>query len=216
MRKITAIEAQKKNPNRVNIYLDDQFAFGLSRIVSGWLSVGQMLSDEKVAALQTGDAQEIAFQRACRLLSYRPRSVDEVRKNLEKNEVPAHVIEHTLARLQELGLLGDAAFARAWVENRSTFRPRSKRALGVELRQKGIEREIIQSVLDEVTDEEALALQAAHKQARKLTSSDWPAFRQKLGGFLARRGFSYEVIAPVLRQVWEAHHTAQADTTTYD
>ncbi len=211
MRKITAIEAQKRNPGRVNIYLDDQFAFGLSRIVAAWLSVGQVLSEEKIAALQAEEAREAAFQRACRFLGYRPRSEDEVRKNLEKHHIPAETIEHTLGRLRDLGLLGDADFARAWVENRSTFRPRSKRALGMELRQKGIAREVIQSVLDEVGDEEPLALQAAHKQARKLTRCDWPEFRQKLGAFLARRGFSYEVIVPVVRAVWETTRTQQAD-----
>lgn len=211
MRKITAIEAQKKNPNRVNIYLDDQFAFGLSRIVAAWLSVGQVLGEEKIAALQAEDAREVAFQKACRFLSYRQRSVDEVRKNLEKHEIPPETIEHTLNRLQELGLLGDAAFARAWVENRNTFRPRSKRALSVELRQKGVDRQVIQSVLDEVVDEEPLALQAAQKQARKLARYEWPEFRQKLGAFLARRGFSYEVIAPVVQNVWKSMHAAQAD-----
>ncbi len=216
MRKVTAVEAQKKNPNRVNIYLDDQFAFGLSRIVAAWLSVGQVLSEEKITALQAEDAREVAFQRACRLLSYRPRSVDEIRKNLEKNEIPPETIAQTLVRLEELGLLGDAAFARAWVENRSTFRPRSKRALGLELRQKGIDQETIQSALDTVTDEEPLAMQAAQKQARRLARCDWPQFRQRLGGFLARRGFSYEVIAPVVRRVWEAQCTAQADETIYD
>ncbi len=216
MRKVTAVEAQKKNPNRVNIYLDDQFAFGLSRIVAAWLSVGQVLSEEKITALQAEDAREVAFQRACRLLSYRPRSVDEIRKNLEKNEIPPETIAQTLVRLEELGLLGDAAFARAWVENRSTFRPRSKRALGLELRQKGIDQETIQSALDTVTDEEPLAMQAAQKQARRLARCDWPQFRQRLGGFLARRGFSYEVIAPVVRRVWEAQRTAQADETIYD
>lgn len=213
MRKITAIEAQKRNPSRVNIHLDDQFAFGLSRIVAAWLVVGQTLTEEKIAALQAEDVREVAFQKACRFLGYRSRSEEEVRKNLEKHEIPAETIEHTLGRLRNMGLLGDADFARAWVENRNTFRPRSKRALGMELRQKGIDHQVIQSVLDEVMDEEPLALQAAQKQARKLAHYDWPQFRQKMGAFLARRGFSYEVIAPVLRTVWEVTHTQQTDET---
>ena len=60
MRTVTAIEVQQKNPQRVNIYLDDQFAFGLSRITAAWLKVGQGLSEEKIASLQAEDAREAA------------------------------------------------------------------------------------------------------------------------------------------------------------
>ncbi len=211
-RKITAIEAQKKHPNRVNLYLDDQFAFGLSRLVAAWLSVGQILSEEKIAALQTEEARETAMQQALLFLGYRPRSVQEVRANLEKHEIPEAVIAATLERLQENGLLNDQAFAQAWVENRNEFRPRSRRALALELRRKGLTDEIVQEVLAEHVDETALAFQAGQKQARRMIGLDWPAFRQKLGGFLGRRGFSYAVIAPVLRQVWQELHPGDSQT----
>lgn len=206
MRKITAIEVQKKNPNRVNIYLDDQFAFGLSRIVAAWLSAGQTLSDEKIAALQLDDAREVAMQKALRFLGYRPRSLQEVRANLEKNEIPEAVIDSTLKRLQENGLLNDQEFAQAWVENRNTFRPRSRRALSMELRRKGLDDEIVQKVLDETVNEDALALEAARKYVRKVQGLEWQDFRQKLGGFLGRRGFSYGVTAQVLREIWVELH----------
>jgi regulatory protein len=202
MRKITAIEVQKKNPNRVSIHLDDQFAFGLSRLVAAWLKVGQLLSEEKIAALQAEDAREVALQKALRFLGYRPRSLHEVRENLKKHEIPEPVIEEVLQRLQATGLLNDQEFARAWVENRNTFRPRSRRVLALELRQKGLDRETVQEVLAENTDESSLALEAARKYARKLQGAEWLGFRQKLGGFLGRRGFSYAVAAPVVRQVW--------------
>ncbi len=206
MKKITAITAQKKNPNRVNISLDDEFAFGLSRIVAAWLSVGQVLSDEKIAALQLADAREVAYQKAMRFLSYRARSVQEVRDNLEKHEIPETVIEEVLKRLQEANLLNDQEFAQAWVENRNTFRPRSRRALAMELRHKGLDDEVVQDVLDQNVDEDALALEAARKYLRKVQKLEWPDFRQKLGSFLGRRGFSYGVIAPVLQQVWSELH----------
>jgi regulatory protein len=206
MRKITAIEAQKRNPNRVNVYLDEQFAFGLARIVAAWLQVGQMLSEEKIAALQEADAREVALQKALHFLSYRARSLDEVRKNLEKHEIPGTVIESTLERLQNAGLLNDHDFARTWVENRNTFRPRGRRALRMELRQKGLPESVIEDTLEQTTDEEALALQAARKQMRKLERLDWPDFRNKMGAFLSRRGFPYEVVVAVTRQVWQEKH----------
>jgi regulatory protein len=210
---ITAIEVQKKNPSRVNIYIDDQFAFGLARIVAAWLKVGQQLTDEKIASLRAEDAHEQALQKSLHFLSYRARSVNEVRKNLQKHEIPDAVIEDTLVKLQSNGLIGDEEFAKAWVENRSTFRPRGRRALAVELRQKGLPDTIIQTTLDETVDEEILALEAGRKYARKLEKLGQLEFRKKLSGFLARRGFSYEVTSPIIRQVWEELHTGQATIT---
>ena len=206
MRKITAITAQKKNPNRVNISLDDEYAFSLSRMVAAWLRQGQELSDEKIAALQTQDAREVAFGKTMRFLGYRARSVQEVRENLQKHEIPEAVIEEVIKRLQETNLLNDQQFAQAWVENRNTFRPRSRRALAMELRHKGLDDEVVQDTLNNNVDENALALEAARKYVRKVQQLEWPDFRQKLGGFLGRRGFSYGVVAPVLRQLWSEIH----------
>jgi regulatory protein len=202
MPKITAIEVQKKNPNRVSISLDEQFAFGLSRIVAAWLNIGQELSEEKIAALQEEDAREAAIQKALRFLGYRARSVSEVRENLQKHAIPEAVIERTLERLQESGLLNDQEFAQAWVENRNTFRPRSRRALALELRRKGLDDDVIQQTLEQTVDESSLARDAARKDLRKVQGLDWPDFRNKLGGFLGRRGFSYDVVAPILRELW--------------
>jgi regulatory protein len=216
MRKITAISAQKKNPNRVNISLDGEYAFSLSRMVAAWLRQGQELSDEKIATLQTEDAREVAFGKALRFLGYRARSVQEVRENLQKHEIPELVIEEVIKRLQETNLLNDQQFAQAWVENRNTFRPRSRRALAMELRHKGLDDEVVQDTLNNNVDENALALEAARKYVRKVQQLDWPNFRQKLGGFLGRRGFSYGVVAPVLRQLWSEIHTDASQTNLDD
>ena len=79
MRKITAIVVQKRSPNRVNIYLDGEFAFGLARIVAAWLRTGQELSEEKIEQLQAEESRERAFQQALLFLSYRSRSEAEIR-----------------------------------------------------------------------------------------------------------------------------------------
>src|SRR5210317_1123984 len=71
MKKITALTIQKRNPNRVNVHLDGEFAFGLARITAAWLRVGQELTPEKIALLKEEDAAEVALQRAFRFLSYR-------------------------------------------------------------------------------------------------------------------------------------------------
>ena len=205
MRKITALQVQKRNPNRVNIYLDGEFAFGLARIVAAWLHVGQTLDEEKIAKLQAEDARERAMQQALLFLSYRARSEKEIRQNLSKHEIPEVVIEETLERLRRDGFANDKQFASAWVENRSTFRPRGRRALAMELRQKGIDDSTIESALEDV-DEEALAYEAGLKKASKLRVQEWSEFRKKMSEFLARRGFSYSVIAPIVARLWDEIH----------
>ncbi len=204
-RKITAIKVQKRNPQRVNIYLDGEFAFGLARIVAAWLQVGQELSEEKIAALQEEDRNEVAYQRALKFLSYRPRSEAEIRANLKKHDVSKIRIEAVLARLREIGLVDDHEFARLWVENRSEFRPRGRYALRMELRQKGVQEEIIEETLAAV-DEDALAYKAAQKKARRLRTRDFDEFRKKMYGFLSRRGFTYEITSSVIQRIWEDTH----------
>jgi regulatory protein len=201
MKKITAISVQKKNPNRVNIYLDGEFAFGVARITAAWLKNGDELTDEKIAKLLAEDSLEWAFQQAMLFLSYRARSEKEIRQNLRKHEMSEEVIEHTLERLRKAGFANDSDFARMWVENRGTFRPRSKKALAIELRQKGLNDEVIQDSLSGV-DEESLAYETGLKRATRFKGYEWAEFRKKLSEFLARRGFSYPVIAPIVSRIW--------------
>lgn len=200
--KITALKQQRRNPNRVNVFLDGEFAFGLSRIVAGWLEVGQELDDEKIISLQAEDEQELAYQRAAKLIGHRVRSEDEIRRNLDKHQVSPKVIEGVIRRLRRIGLIDDMNFAESWIENRNEFRPRSHRMLTYELRQKGIADEVIVEILDSTLPDEALALKAAKKNARKYKDLEWHDFRKKLSGFLARRGFSYNIISPIVDQVW--------------
>lgn len=207
---ITAIEPQQKNPQRVNIYLDGEFAFGLAAIVATWLKVGQEINEEKVARLKAEDEQEVTYQKALHFLSYRPRSAAEVHQNLVKRGIPETLAQEAVQRLQRAGLVNDEAFARAWAENRSAFRPRGRALLRLELRRKGLSDETVQSVLSEQADEETLALEAARKYVRRLAGLDWNEFRRKLGGFLARRGFSYTTLAPVVSEVWKEIQTADA------
>lgn len=213
MPRISAIEPQQKDPQRVNIYLDGEFAFGLALITAGWLKVGQELSAEKVTALQAEDASETAYQKALHYLSYRMRSSAEVRQNLLKRNIPAVIVEATLDRLQAARLVNDGDFARAWIENRNTFRPRSRMALRFELRRKGISDEVVEPVLEAQVDEQALAFAAARKYAPRLSGLAWLEFRKKLGGFLARRGFSYTTLSPVVSEVWKECQMADGGGT---
>lgn len=204
MRKITALKAQKNNPHRVNVHLDGEFAFGLARIVATWLRVGQELSNHKITELLVQDAEELAYQRALKLISYRPRSETEIRKNLLKHKISDHVISSTIARLREARLVDDRAFARVWVENRTEFRPRGKYALRYELRNKGIEEEIVDEVLESV-DEEHMAYLASKKKIRQLKNLDEKELKKKLNAFLSRSGFGYDTANQTVEKIWQEY-----------
>lgn len=208
MKKITAIEVQKRSPNRVNIFLDGEFAFGLARIVAAWLRVGQELDEKKIEQLQAEDARERALQQALLFLSYRARSETEIRQNLRKHEIPEIVIDQTLERLRQDGFANDDQFAKAWIENRNAFRPRSRRMLAMELRQKGLGDESVKSALESV-DDEALAYEAAQKRAPRYKDLEWNDFRKKLSDFLARRGFSYSVTSTTVTRIWNETHSRE-------
>ncbi len=201
-KQITALKAQKRNHQRVSVYLDGEFAFGLSRIVAAWLHVGQELSAKKIAELKVEDELEFAYQRAIRYIGFRMRSVSEVQQKLNQQDIDTVVIENVIERLQKSGLLNDLSFAQMWIENRNEFRPRSHRMLAIELKKKGIQSDIISQIIEETTSDEVLAYTAAKKQARKYQHLEWQEFRRKLSSFLARRGFSYSTINPTVNQVW--------------
>jgi regulatory protein len=214
--RITALKVQKKNPNRVSVYLDGEFAFGVSRIVAAWLQVGQDLSDEKIVELQQQETQEASLQKAMLLLSYRPRSEAEIRQRLREDGFEPEVIAITVDRLRLNGLLQDENFAQTWIENRGAFRPRSQKMLAFELRRKGIAEETIQQALAESSSDNDLAYQAAARYARKLAGTEWEEFHRRLLAFLGRRGFSYGTSAPVVRQVWDELQSGDRDVRYSD
>jgi regulatory protein len=208
MRTITALTLQKRNRQRVNVFLDGEYAFGLARIVAAWLEVGQALSDEKIAQLQAEDAREVAYQLALRQLQYRPRSESEIRQFLQRHDTPEESADAVIDRLKQSGLINDAGFAQAWVENRTDLRPRSRRALAYELSRRGIDGQIIEQSLTEI-DDDAMAYQAALRPARKYKDLEWNDFRQKMYRNLAQRGFNYEASAQAIARVWQEIHDEQ-------
>lgn len=200
---ITALEIQKRDKERVNVYIDDEFAFGLTLIEAAKLRKGQTLTAEEIAILTHEDAINQAVNRAIDFLSYRPRSSEEVRRNLVKKDIPETVVSIAMDRLQELGYLDDMAFARFWIENRDTFKPRGPRALRFELRQKGIGDDILDPLFEEMLDVQDSAYRVAKKQLRQYKGKTRHEFKHKLSGKLQRRGFDYSVIKDVIQSLFE-------------
>jgi len=210
MATITALQAQKRHADRINVYLDGKFAFGLASAAAtaAGLQVGQTLSEADVAELQQQDLVDKARQNALRLLGYRPRSIMEVEQKLRQKGYADAVIMQTIDRLVAVDLLNDAAFAAYWVEQRETFKPRSHFALRQELQTKGISRALIDEALAGVDEVEA-ARRAARLRAQRWRNLPQEAFSAKLGQFLQRRGFSYDIIQQITRETWRANHQSE-------
>jgi regulatory protein len=209
---ITRLAFQKHTADRVNVYLDGEYAFALPALEAARLRVGEYLDDDAIAQLQAQDERQKAYDRALRFLSFRPRSQAEVRRNLLAAGLEAELVEATLARLAAQVYLNDAEFARFWVENRQQFRPKGNQALRGELRQRGVAAETVEAALVGL-DPAVSAYEAAHPRALRLAAlalADPAAFRRKLGDFLLRRGFVYEVVKEtVARLLLEMQDFAQ-------
>ena len=214
-RSITSLVVQKRNKSRVNVFIDGEFAFGLSAIKAIELRKGQQLTEDDIARLKYEDGLETAYERALNFLSYRPRSVREVRQRLQSKDrdLTEEILDKVVARLERAGLLDDTEFAHFWVSNREEFKPRSARMLRYELYQKGVRDEHIDAAL-EAFDEDDAALRAAQAHVRSWREQDEQRFNKRLGDFLARRGFNYDTAREVTAQVWaELWHTLPVTTS---
>lgn len=198
MPKVTKLEQQQGNKERVNVYLDGEFAFGLNLIDAAHLRKGQELTEIEIAELRQKDAVVKAVDIAANLLSYRPRSTQEIREKLQKKAYDEFVIEAAIERMSNLGYLDDRAFARFWIESRNRSKPRGRTALRYELRQKGIADTIIRELLEDMLDEESAAYEAAQAKIRQMRGKTRFEFKQKIGSFLQRRGFGFDAVNQTL------------------
>ena len=202
--KITDLRTGKGRDKRLNIFLDGRFAFSLGAEVAERenLQVGQELSSNQIESLTGSDEVQRCLEAAYRYLGYRPRSESEIRERMQRRGFAAETIDAVVIRLGEQALLDDEAFARFWKENRDSFRPRSRWLTGLELRRMGVGNSVIDQVVAGIDDEEN-AYRAALQKTRHGTPADYQSFRHRLGDYLRRRGFNYEVISHTLEKIWQ-------------
>ncbi len=206
--KITAIEPQKHHPDRVNVYIDGAFRIALGADVA-WgahLHVGDEVTEAQLAELERQDRLWKAREAALVLLSFRPRSAQELRRRLREKEFPEEVVEECLGGLEGIGLVDDSAFSATFVRDRVRFKPRGRRRLAQELRTKGVDAETAHEAIREVFEdaevsETELAREAAAKWRPK-PGEDRNRARQRFYAFLARRGFGGDAIREVMDEVF--------------
>ncbi|MFD3166152.1 RecX family transcriptional regulator [Herpetosiphon sp. NSE202] len=215
---ITQLELQQHDRERINLYIDSVFALGISlrTLEQQGLYKGKVLSESDWQAIAQAEEVDKAYNAALVFLAARPRSSQEIRTRLRKREFPDEHIDLAIEKLAQIGLVNDAAFARFWVENRQQHRPRGARAIQTELSQKGVQRDLISEVLNELTDqdeEQERAFSVARSALRRYANEPTKmAFSRKMAGLLQRRGFGFDTIKPVLDQLWqELQNNAEPD-----
>jgi regulatory protein len=212
MPSITAIEPQKKKPDRFNVFVDGKFRFGLDAetLVGSGLRVGQEISEKEIEKLVLENETNKLMEKALRFLSFRPRSerelYDYLRRKFSKRIIDTidapDTIDTVIDRLKHLGYVDDLKFSQWWVEQRQTHRPRGRQLIKNELYQKGISQETINQVLPEDEESEVgRALQTAKKKLRSYKNLPTPEFKQKMSQYLSRRGFDWETTKEVVDQV---------------
>jgi regulatory protein len=206
---ITSLAIQAHDQERVNVFIDGEFAIGVSLYVmqDERLHKGQVLTQADWDRLEQAERGSQAWNAALRLLEVRPRTERELRDRLRRKEYNPDQIDKTIARLRELELLDDRQFAKLWVANRQNLNPRGAQGLRHELRTKGVAKDVADEVVAASTDADSerdacrdVAERALHKYSN---APDRATFQRRFGGFLQRRGFSYDTIKPILDEMWQ-------------
>jgi regulatory protein len=200
--RIASVQSAGRGGRRVEITLESGASYIVETNVAFDAGVAPGLELDLTAAQSLLDADDLlaAKQIATRQLSYRPRSVAELRQTLGQRGFGPHIIDQVVARFTELGYLDDADFARRWIANREQLAPRGTRLLKQELRQKGIGADMAEEAISDADlDDLAAAMRIAERRLPKMTGLERDAQRRRLAAYLERRGFSYDVVRQVDR-----------------
>lgn len=201
--KITKIESQK-NKERVNIYIDDSFAFGLSLEISYKydLKEDMAVSQEWVENVLKSEELNKGKNYALNLLSYRWRTEKEIIDRMSEKGYEKEIIENTVLYLKDQNLINDRRFAEIYFEEKSKLNGLGIKRIRYELSMKGISKEILEEVVNEESDEEfERALELANKKISSYKNDSKEKIYRKLGGYLQRKGYSYDCIRNVLNKI---------------
>ena len=145
-------------------------------------------------------AKEYAFL----LLKFRPRSINEFKEKLKRHGYSEEITDELIKDFKKRGLLDDSKFAKLWIEDRMHIKPMGKLKLKLELEGKGINEEDINGAFDKLsadTNEYETAKGLAQKRLGQLGNLDRITIKRRIFEFLKRRGFSYDVVVRVTREV---------------
>jgi regulatory protein len=198
---ITAVTPQKNATDRFSIFVDGEFVMGLGIdvVIEFGLAAGMQVDPELLEQIRAKEEIVAAVNAAMHLLAYRARATGELRTRLRQKGFSTSAIDAAVEKLQGWKYLDDEDFAKNWVEQQATHRPRSRRVMAQDLRSKGIDKEMVEETLASVEiDELQGAIQASSRKWETWQSLPSDVRLRRLSGFLARRGYGYDIVRQVV------------------
>ena len=214
MKKITKIEYQKNNKDRVNIYLDDKFEFGLDLniMIKYSLSKNMELDDEFIYDILLAEQKTKAYNYAVSVLSRSAKSEKELRTKMTDKGYELEFVNITIEKLKMNKYIDDDDYSDRFIHDKISFSKYGKRKLKEALHNKGIDRQIIEEKLSLISTEDEIsrAYELGEKKIRSLTKEDNSKKYMKLSNFLIGKGFEYETVKKVVSKL------LKADSNEYD
>lgn len=201
---ITSIEPQKKRKGRFNVFLDGEFAFGADKetVYDFGLRKNDDLTEEKMKEITDYDELNFGKKIAFSFLNYKPRTEKEIRKKLKEKKISEASIEKVITILKNLKYLDDSKYAKMYLEEKLANNPKGKRVIAMKLAEKGINKEVIKSVIDKEYNEDTETQKAKEllaKYIKKVRAKSEMDKRQKCYRYLLSRGFDYEIVKEVCK-----------------
>ena len=211
MPQISAIEPQKRNKDRFNVFLDGHFAFGISAslLFENQLKVGKVLEEEEIVKILQKEELSKLTDQVLHFLSYRPRSEKEItdyliKKIAAKENIKYHqaknspLVAQIIEKLKRYKYINDLEFAKWFISSRIKSKPKGVRLLKLELFKKGIDKNIAEIVLPKNLNQKELAKKAIEKKIKKWQKLPPLELKKKVYSYLAGRGFNWEIIQEIV------------------
>jgi len=207
-KEITRIESQKKNPKRISVFLNGEFALGLDQetLFKFGLKKGDILTQKKLNQILDSEKKRKVKEAALNFLSYRARSEKEIKDKLKNKGYSERVIDEVISDLKRSDLVNDNQFALNWIKDRLEHKPRGEKLLRAELSRLGIKEEFIEKTLAQVYPKEneiEIAKGLIKKRKRRYANLEPRLAKKRMSDFLLRRGFPYEVVKEILEDFLE-------------
>lgn len=207
MGEITKIENQKRNRDRYSIYIDGEYSFGVYEnvLIKYRLSKGMIVEDDFLRDVLKKEEQECANNYALRLLNFKMRTENEVKRRMREKEYTEDIIENTTDYLKELNYINDEDYARKFIMDKSSLNNMGKERIKRELYMKGVDPEMTKREIEDIIDSDEEYEKAMEIAIKKVTTTykndDKNAKYRKLGGFLQRRGYSMDIVMKILKEI---------------
>lgn len=206
--KITKCEIQKRNGEKVSIFVDDKYSFSmtLNSFIEMRIKVGDVITEDKISEIKTKDGPNLAFVQILMTLGYGEKTEHQMIKKLKEKGFDENAINKSIAKAKELNYINDERYAEEYITKVAIPKKMGKQKIYTNLYQRGIEKGIIQNKIEEFYNEEdatdyiyEIAVQKCN--SLKAKGNEPRQIQQKIYQFLLSKGYSYDISSQVVREL---------------